>query len=489
MIQSRMQFPPFVLREMVTHYCSKTTNLDTLMRANQLVKLAQVLRQGNLLLPILRLTLDNNMMVLQYLATVRPRQTICVLKLVDDTEVLKPLMCFSNEHMSTIMVLYNHFDSEDFLHQIFGSKSSVYKRHIMRHIEMMTVFTQSHICETILEYLCDKGLINLIQSIEDMTSFRDEYPPWHLCKHIRTLTADSLTDRDVKILTNRNIALHTVTLKRCPELSIPGLMGYIKTTRHCLQSLSISGCYQVSDKDMKSIAKECMHLKKLDISECAQLSDVALIHISHTCQKLKGLNIEKCTKITDKGIISIISNCSELVSLKIGWCDGLTDMALHSLSKARSLRSVTISMCRGLTGVGMKFFVLNSPKLACIDLGWSDFLCDDTFEWILNARLKQWEHISVKWCSAISHFVIPNLPRIRTLAFYGCKNLVDQTLMSLGSQTMETFHAVNCARLTERAVRHVLSSCPGLTGIDVRGCQRLPESVLQQLSRVGSDGP
>ena len=216
-----------------------------------------------------------------------------------------------------------------------------------------------------------------------MPSFKNEYPSWHLCQHIKTLFVESITDKELENLATCHIPLHALSLKRCQNLSVPSVLNYINSMSHSLKSLSLSGCFQLSNIDVKNISEQCINLRTLDISECTRLSDVALIHISHMFHDLEDLNIEKCNGMTDKGLISILSNLNKLQTLRVGWCDGLTDIFMHNILKAQNLSCLSISMCPKITTNGFVRFASRTSNLKEIHLGWSNFLTSNAFEILL----------------------------------------------------------------------------------------------------------
>ena len=85
-----------------------------------------------------------------------------------------------------------------------------------------------------------------------------------------------------------------------------------------LQHLDISGCTRIDDIGVGQIVKECVRLKSLLVNGCVEISDHALAPLNHKYGKKSNLEIvgiSKCSKITDKGLMLLGAACSSLTTL------------------------------------------------------------------------------------------------------------------------------------------------------------------------------
>lgn len=75
--------------------------------------------------------------------------------------------------------------------------------------------------------------------------------------------------------------------------------------------------YQITNKGVATLVKNCPSLELLDFTECKNLDDDAVTMISECLPRLKTLKLNGCDKITERSLDKIYQNCHELkVSLK-----------------------------------------------------------------------------------------------------------------------------------------------------------------------------
>lgn len=115
---------------------------------------------------------------------------------------------------------------------------------------------------------------------------------------------------------------------------------------HHLTNLNLSGCYQITDDDLKLIAHACPHVSELNLSECKGIEDKGITDLVHSSHQLTQLNLNYCTTLTDRTLVEIGQYASRLIGLQIVRCLGFTDKGLLQLVRYRhTLNSVDIRQC------------------------------------------------------------------------------------------------------------------------------------------------
>ncbi|TYZ61723.1 hypothetical protein PybrP1_008336 [[Pythium] brassicae (nom. inval.)] len=133
-----------------------------------------------------------------------------------------------------------------------------------------------------------------------------------------------------------------------------------------LHSVSLSGCFRLTDDAIEVLARNCQDLKELNIENCRKLTDLSLEHLRKHAPKLQSIDvggnfnmtIQGITKliekhpnhakftrvhisghaVTDNTLKVIMTKCRKLHSLSIGYC-AVSDDAVISLLKKRDAMS------------------------------------------------------------------------------------------------------------------------------------------------------
>ena len=87
-----------------------------------------------------------------------------------------------------------------------------------------------------------------------------------------------------------------------------------------LQSLNLSGCYNLSDGNIDmTFNKKVTNLKTLDLSFCKEITDNSVARIATHCDNLETVDLDGCSKITDQGLF-YLANLPRLKSLNLKSC-------------------------------------------------------------------------------------------------------------------------------------------------------------------------
>ncbi|KAI5644680.1 f-box domain-containing protein [Phthorimaea operculella] len=118
--------------------------------------------------------------------------------------------------------------------------------------------------------------------------------------------------------------LQVLSLRRGLRDAVAALPG--------LESLSLRGCYSVTDAALASaFAAELPALKRLDLSLCKQVTDSSLGRIAQSLKNLEVLELGGCSQITDTGLLLIAWGLKKLKHLNLRSCWHVTDAGIAHL--------------------------------------------------------------------------------------------------------------------------------------------------------------
>jgi predicted transcriptional regulator len=195
-----------------------------------------------------------------------------------------------------------------------------------------------------------------------------------------------------------------------------------------LQTLDLSGCYQITDKGLASLAK-LEHLQTLHLSECREITDqglVLLVPLPH----LQALNLSGCYQITDQGL-TLLAKLQQLQTLDLSFCTRIADQGLAFLAKLQQLQTLNVSFCSQITAQGLASLT-QLKNLQTLNLSFCPQITDQ--ELALLAPLLHLRELDLSFCNQITdkglQFLF-QLPNLQTLHLSGCTHITDNGLKSI----------------------------------------------------------
>ncbi|GFS42686.1 EIN3-binding F box protein 1 [Actinidia rufa] len=192
------------------------------------------------------------------------------------------------------------------------------------------------------------------------------------------------------------------------NVSSLGDEGLYEIAKGCplLEKLDLCQCPAISDKAVLAIAKNCPNLTSLTIESCPNIGNGSLQAVGSCCRNLTSVSIKKCPLVGDQGIASLLSsaNCS-LTTLKLQaltisdvslavighYGKAVTNLVFSGLENVsergfwvmgngqglQKLRSITVTLCQGITDVGLEAVGKGCPNLKKVCLRKCAFLSDN----------------------------------------------------------------------------------------------------------------
>ncbi|XP_058058999.1 F-box/LRR-repeat protein 14 [Anopheles bellator] len=311
-------------------------------------------------------------------------------------------------------------------------------------------------------------------------------------------------------------------IKRVQVLSVRRALKDIVTGVPILESLNLSGCYNITDVAIghafagdlpnlkmldlslckqvtdSSLGRITQHLKNIEILElggCCNITNTGLLLISWGLKKLRRLNLRSCWHISDHGIGHLAGLSKEtadgtpaLEFLGLQDCQRLSDEALRHIAQGlTSMRSINLSFCVSVTDSGLKHLA-RMPHLEELNLRACDNISDIGMAY-LTEGCSSIATLDVSFCDKVADqamvHISQGLFQLRSLSLSACQ-ITDEGLSRIAKSLhdLETLNIGQCSRITDRGLELVAEELVNLRAIDLYGCTRLTPSALQKINQL-----
>ncbi|OWZ17381.1 hypothetical protein PHMEG_0008679 [Phytophthora megakarya] len=272
-----------------------------------------------------------------------------------------------------------------------------------------------------------------------------------------------------------------------------GVVGVIGNTgeRGCrqLETLDISGCFQVTSRGISAISAWCPHLRTIALDGVRRLNSWGVRALLRGCCKLRsmrwsGILVQSSKEevaisgacaaflsiphLSDTTIAALTSGVSALKTLHIGTtqcdADGLAAALLLSRKSSPALNSLTN---------------LDVTSLA------TDALCEALGSCCANLRALRLSRS--RYFSRTSFVaVLRGCTKLRVLELESCEQIRDETLVAISKSQccshLETLILANDWQLTDIGITALLRPAQSLVRLDARHCPEISLSVLKALA-------
>lgn len=151
--------------------------------------------------------------------------------------------------------------------------------------------------------------------------------------------------------------------------------------RNTLERLVLSHCIDFDDESLQTLIQgidpeidpltelavvPLRRLRHLDLSRCAALTDKGVRSLARNTPHLSGLQLSHIEGLTDDALTGILASTPHLTHLDIEELSALTNLSLQNLAKAPcapTLQHLNISFCENLGDTGMLPVIKSCPNL------------------------------------------------------------------------------------------------------------------------------
>lgn len=273
--------------------------------------------------------------------------------------------------------------------------------------------------------------------------------------------------------------LQSLSLSGCTDISDSGL-AYLQSYGSNLQNLSLDCCSNVTDDGLSLVARGCPSLMVISLYRCLNVTDIGLVTLANSCLSLKHVNLSYCSQLSDKGLKALTQRCRQLQEVKISHCSGINGVGFKGCSE--TLAYVEADSCKlkpeGVMGIvsggGIEYLNVSS-------LTWSPF-GDPLAGVAFSSNLKI---LNFRMCRTVCDASIIAISK-------GCQFLREWNLalchevkisgwqaIGLNCQNLEKLHVNRCRNLCDLGLQSIRDGCRSLSILYMHGCLRISSTAIE----------
>ncbi|KAK6176095.1 F-box/LRR-repeat protein 14 [Patella vulgata] len=296
--------------------------------------------------------------------------------------------------------------------------------------------------------------------------------------------------------------LESLNLSGCYNVTDASL-GYAFTQDiSSMTVLNLSLCKQVTDNSLVRIAQYLKNLEVLELGGCCHITNTGLSLIACSLRKLRQLNLRSCRHVSDQGIghlagLNQPSSVSEdlektgnarLEYLGLQDCQKLTDHALKHVSLGLChLKTINLSFCGSVTDSGIKF-LSKMTNLRELNLRSCDNISDTGLGFLAEGG-STIVALDVSFCDKVGDqglvFLSQGMFNLRSLSLSAC-NISDDGVQRLVNSLHEltTLNIGQCGRITDVSLSLIGEKLKQLRSIDLYGCTQITTVGLEKIMKL-----
>lgn len=291
--------------------------------------------------------------------------------------------------------------------------------------------------------------------------------------------------------------LESLNLSGCFNVTDIGLGHAFVQDLPTITMLNLSLCKQITDSSLGRIARYLKHLRVLELGGCSNITSNGLLLCAWGLRKLNTLNLRSCRHISDQGLFHLAglnpaaaNGSLELEHLVLQDCQKLTDQALKHISTGLTkLKSLNLSFCASITDTGLKFLA-KMPNLCELDLRSCDNISDIGIGYLAEGG--SWiTSLDVSFCDRVGDqsllHISQGLFHLKSLSMCAC-NISDDGIHKF----VRTAHDVNtlnigqCSEITDKGLIFVADHLKRLRSIDLYGCTKVTTVGLERVMQLST---
>ena len=293
--------------------------------------------------------------------------------------------------------------------------------------------------------------------------------------------------------------LESLNLSGCYNLSDSALDTAFNRDLPSLKVLNLSLCKEVTDNSLGRISQYCKNLEVLELGGCTKITNTGLLLVSWGLRKIRSLNLRSCWQVSDQGIANLAgfgmngepgsAGARTLASLSLQDCQKLTDESLKHISEGLpAIRDINLSFCVSVTDTGLKSLA-RIPGLQRLNLRSCDNISDIGVGFLAEGGpASQLATLDVSFCdrvtdSALAH-VSAGLPALTALSLSSCQ-ITDLGIARVAKDlcSLHTLNIGQCVKLTDKSLDIIANQIHSLRSIDLYGCTKISAEGVKALNK------
>ncbi|KAJ8983232.1 hypothetical protein NQ317_005321 [Molorchus minor] len=259
-----------------------------------------------------------------------------------------------------------------------------------------------------------------------------------------------------------------------------------------LESLNLSGCYNVADVGIShAFVAEAPSLTQLNLSLCKQVTDTSLSRIAQYLKNLEILELGGCCNVTNTGLVLIAWGLKKIKKTEpevlLAYCQRLSDEALKHATGLTSLKSINLSFCISITDSGLKHLA-KMTNLRELNLRSCDNISDIGMAYLAEGGSRI-SSLDVSFCDKIGDQALVHISQglfnLKSLSLSACQ-ISDEGLSKIANtlHDLETLNIGQCSRVTDKGLTTLAEALTRLKCIDLYGCTRITTVGLEKIMKL-----
>lgn len=289
--------------------------------------------------------------------------------------------------------------------------------------------------------------------------------------------------------------IESLNLSGCYNVTDIGLSHAFTTDLPSLTELNLSLCKQVTDTSLGRIAQHLKNLEVLELGGCCNITNTGLLLVAWGLRRLRKLCLRSCWHVSDQGIGHLCGLSGETASgnlaleyLGLQDCQRLSDEALRHVSVGLpNLRAINLSFCVSITDGGLKHLA-KMPELRELNLRSCDNISDVGMAYLAEGGSRI-TTLDVSFCDKIGDQALGHISQglfnLKSLSLSAC-NISDEGLERIARtlHELDTLNVGQCSKITDRGLNTVADSLNRLTCIDLYGCTKITSAGLEIITKL-----
>lgn len=246
--------------------------------------------------------------------------------------------------------------------------------------------------------------------------------------------------------------------KQVTDTSVNRISKFLRNLEH----LELGGCGNITNSGLLIIARDLKKLKTLDLRSCWNISDQGIAYLTHLYMPLEHLGLQDCQKLSDEALRYVRNGLGKtLKSINLSF-SCITDSGLKHLAKMTELQELDLRSCDNISEIGMAYLAEGGSRISSLDVSFCEKIGDQALV-----------HIS------------QGLFNLKSLSLSACQ-VSDEGICKIAKSLLdlETLNIGQCSKLTDKGLHTIADSMKHLKCIDLYGCTRITTNGLERIMKL-----
>ena len=268
-----------------------------------------------------------------------------------------------------------------------------------------------------------------------------------------------------------------------------------------LQYLSFLFC-RIGDVEVSSVAHGCPYLLEISLSKCYEVTDKCMIELVENCHELTSIIVDSSIDRAARGLPAFGDTClnqiteslpdrlhiSSLSEMLFVTCNDITDIGVSAiLHKSPILNNVIFSRCSNISDMSVSALAHNCPLLKKISICECEKITE-TSVLALSRNCPLLEYLNLTYSRITDNCILAlsqNCPLLNEVILYGCDEITDLGVSALAHNCPLLYYITlaECDKITDLSVSALARNCPLLNYITLDECDKITDLSVSALAR------